>query len=231
MFYHLSELFLTYWAWPTTILITVLLLRRQINGFISSLSDKLEEASKITYGDASATFKQWQNDESDESPFTAGEKHSEDEKTQQELKQMYLVNNRMIAHDFMVNRIKGTVEKLTDFNDRMDVLIDNIAEQALVAHFEKVYRLILGSQLKTLQMLNSSANNRASREHISKLHNQHCETAKGFNPLSFENFMGFLIHHELVLESENDVFELTLAGRSLLQYLVSQGIPLESKPF
>lgn len=89
-------------------------------------------------------------------------------------------------------------------------------------HFERTYRLIFGSQINILLMLEK--NTKLSRAILEAVYGR---TFWANTPYKFNEYMGFLVGNNLVnYDPSDDGYYLTELGRGFLQYLASNNIPL-----
>lgn len=111
--------------------------------------------------------------------------------------------------------------------DREALLVRLLAQSHLETYFEQTYRLIFGSQITALKILNQGikASEANAREHFETLKGLYPEVYKHYG---YEQWLGFLLWRELVMRSD-DTFQITDLGRDFLFYLTAKGLP-ENKP-
>ena len=113
--------------------------------------------------------------------------------------------------------------------DTTSVLIRQLAAQQCVSTFERVYRLIFGSQIRMLEFLNVRTHDedtlRAFYEAIS------ATNPEFYSEYDFERWFGFLLHPGLVRRVEDsNSYETTSLAKDFLVWMVNQGLSKE-KPF
>jgi hypothetical protein len=115
-------------------------------------------------------------------------------------------------------------------SERLGVTVRVLAEARIATSFERIYRLIFGSQIFALRTLNAHPNgieiDSARAFYEQKVKAAHPDELKDF---TFDAWIGFLIHQNLVAV-KNNIHLITNNGRDFLQYIVIQGLP-EDKAF
>ena len=111
--------------------------------------------------------------------------------------------------------------------ETIELLTMHLAATQLVLLAEQVYRLIFGSQILLLKLLNTSG---AIPEE--KLRHYY-EDVKSRQPefyatYSFEGYMGFMASHRLI--SKEGEYTITVIGKEFLKWITDAGVP-ENKPF
>ncbi len=101
-------------------------------------------------------------------------------------------------------------------------VLTRFATSALVSlEFEQIEGTIWGSQIAILTYLNSRRD--ASTDELRVFYDAvDSQYPQCFSAYSFDQYMGYLIGHELVLR-EGDRFSITVKGRTYLMYRVHQG--------
>jgi hypothetical protein len=109
---------------------------------------------------------------------------------------------------------------------REELLIQLLAGALTREAWERIYLLILGSQMRLLQNLNQSP--AGLTEHDVRLIYQTALTQQPdlYQPVPFESWIGFLETTGLVSQNR-DNYVITPYGRGFLKYLVAQGLPSE----
>lgn len=108
---------------------------------------------------------------------------------------------------------------------RLPILLRELAQCRIFLHFERVYRIIFGSQIRALQSLNERP-----KVSVSEAIRFYDDVVKEFSPFyddfSFERWSGFLINNSLVEMSEG-YYVITDAGREFLHFITEARLPLE----
>ena len=110
--------------------------------------------------------------------------------------------------------------------DAVRILIRALAQSQAAATFEKVYREILGSQLRALAHANSQ--NGVPREAVEFFYTQtainHPDAYRNF---PFTQWLSFLLRSVLLREDAEGRFHITVRGRTFLAYLAQAGLSME----
>ena len=121
-------------------------------------------------------------------------------------------------------------QSITKQEDREDLLVRLLAQSHLETLFEQTYRLIFGSQISALKILNQhqgvTVSEADARAHFERLKELHPEVYQHYG---YEQWLGFLLGRDLIMRSD-DTFAITDIGRDFLLYLTAKGLP-ENKPF
>ena len=115
-----------------------------------------------------------------------------------------------------------------DEKEWVDVLIHVLARAQLEAAFERVYRVIFGSQIVLLRRLNGfgQISIEDAKHMFEPLERQFPELYKDYGLVGW---LGFLSSEKLI-SFNADMAEITELGRDFLLYLVARRLP-ENKPF
>ena len=112
--------------------------------------------------------------------------------------------------------------------DIADVLIRQLAAQQCLTLFERTYRMIFGSQILAMELINTQGP-QSSHNLCSTFY----ETAKALYPDFYgtypcESWLSFLTRYEMVQKIEgSDQFILTVPGKDFLVWLVNNGLTRE----
>lgn len=113
-----------------------------------------------------------------------------------------------------------------DATEREKFLIRLLASASIVQQFERIYSIIWGSQLGALQFLNSAGVTGVEPVALTAWYEQAAaQYADAYANYAFEQWLGFLESHQLVLSNAGRV-AITLEGREFLKYLLHQGYRL-----
>jgi hypothetical protein len=126
-----------------------------------------------------------------------------------------------------IEQYKGAIEneihlsRVTDPNERMQLLYSYSQALVIVLNFERFYNKIFGSQIYLLEYLNTGGIE--SKQNLKKFYN---DAAKQFpeiyKSIEYQKYLTFLIDSALVINN-NDIFEITTSGRDFLKFLVETG--------
>jgi hypothetical protein len=112
--------------------------------------------------------------------------------------------------------------------EREKILIKHLAVTAISHEFERVYRVIFGSQISALQIFASQE--LVSPENLLPIYEQAKRNYTEFyRSISFDSWLKFLVDFVLMAQQGNKV-GVTIRGKEFLKYLIDAGIPA-TKPF
>jgi|SRR5579872_4928964 len=112
--------------------------------------------------------------------------------------------------------------KVDDASERERVLIRHLAASYIYSRFDRTYRLIFGSQITTLQDLNTAGI--SNREIVRGNYHIAAMIAPEFYAnYTFEQWLHFLISQGLV-QADGENLSITLAGREFLKFLIQEGL-------
>jgi hypothetical protein len=113
--------------------------------------------------------------------------------------------------------------------DRIDRLVRLLAEARIATEFERIYRIIFGSQIRGLRILNQEgaipiADARQRFNAVIK------DFPDFYNSNSFDSWINFLIEVALVAKDNKDMLILTPLGKDFLHFLTQRGYS-ENRPY
>jgi len=112
--------------------------------------------------------------------------------------------------------------KIDQPSEREKTLIRALASTQIILHFERVYGILWGSQLRFLRHLNQRDQGVEAYEGSSFYEMAKLEFPTWYENLSFDMWLGFLRDSNLVLERDSRLL-ITVAGREFLKYLIAVG--------
>ena len=128
-----------------------------------------------------------------------------------------LEREKLIRKDLNGKGLDGKAEA-------MDVLIRYLAVAQLVVAFEDIYRVIFGSQIYLLRLVNENRvlglPEDAVQEHFSQVQRRF---APAFNNLAIDGYLHFLIQSHLLIKSGNN-YVITNFGVEFLEWVVKIGL-------
>jgi hypothetical protein len=125
-----------------------------------------------------------------------------------------------IAEDTIVRELEQ--RKIVEHAEREKVLIKYLAVCQNALRHENAYRLIWGSQLFALEMLNASFVG-IPPEHLQPIYaDAVAKNEDVYRAYSFDQWTGFLKQANLVRE-DSGAYHITIEGRDFLRFLVEQG--------
>ena len=118
-------------------------------------------------------------------------------------------------------RINQQLEQIAGENEKIDILVKNLAQQQINNAFEKVYCSIFGSQIRLLEFLSVQAEGKSPVQAVTPFF----DSAKYNSPEIFEgqqfsDYMAFLLAWGLV-QNENDEWSITKHGRAFITYITA----------
>lgn len=126
-------------------------------------------------------------------------------------------------------RERAILSLLDEINEdeRVSRLTRALAESCLSTAFERIYRIIYGSQISMLRLLNENPHFREHhvRDFFSRVKDRFPEIYANY---TFDRWLDFLKTAQLAVQIE-DRLQISDVGRDFLTYLTLQGLP-EAKP-
>ncbi len=118
--------------------------------------------------------------------------------------------------------------KIYDENNRLDILVSYLAQARLELSFERIYRVIFGSQIEGLRHLSEvgQVSFDEARAFFDRVKEKYPELYEDYG---FAGWLGFLESEYLVHRNGNFI-EITDFGRDFLAYLANRRLP-EGKAF
>lgn len=137
---------------------------------------------------------------------------------QQDLKHLIPIDPTGLREEIEGN-INKQLTEITNDDDKIDILVKNLAQQQISNTFEKLYYNIFGSQIRLLEFLSVQADGKAPIQTVTPFY----ESAKYNNPEAYEtyqftDYMGFLLSWGLVINEENK-WGITNHGRAFISYI------------
>jgi len=134
---------------------------------------------------------------------------------------------RLIPHDITGLReeleisIQDEIQEVSSENEKIDILIKNLAQAQIANNLDKVYYYIYGSQIKLLEFLSIQENGESNMQSILFFFEQ----AKQNNPETFINarfsdYINFLISWDLV-QNINSKWVITTRGQGFIKYITA----------
>lgn len=113
---------------------------------------------------------------------------------------------------------------LDDSSQAVDVLIRYLATTQLLITFERLYRIIFGSQIFLLKAANenrSGLHDQFVRDHFAHVRRMF---VSAFEQWTVENYIHFLLNEQLMLK-EGEFFRITNLGVHFLEWMTRIGAP------
>lgn len=208
-----------HFAWPLSvcgmIVILGLALLYQHRGAIGRLIDRIKSIGKggvDATGASSLATKQAETKEIVPQPSAAG-------KLLKDFDNQLLLEQEALITKFL------SEENVTDPVEREQVLTRYLAGSYLIIRFDSAFRSIFGTQLRALEMLNSSEPEGLPFAAVEAWY----EVGKATYPVmykdgayTFEDWLGFM-HRMVLVKTVNTHLHITVFGREFLKYLLDMG--------
>ncbi len=190
--------------WPTVVVIIILIFKKQIQSLISRIT-------KVGYGDKYIEAEQ----EIDV------KKQKKDNKKVPEVSKIDRVLNFFqpeTINTFLQEVDKDTnIETFEEETQKIELLRKYASIIFLMLHFDRIYYLIFGSQIKILQQLNKLLPE--TRESLRIFYDEIKRSSVIFDNYSYEDYLNFLFSYSLIREDDG-VVSLTILGSDFLKYLL-----------
>jgi hypothetical protein len=105
-----------------------------------------------------------------------------------------------------------------DSEDTGEILVRHLAATQLMVRCERTHRVIFGSQIVALHMMNNSG--AQPGESLRPLfENARAQEPKFYGAYTFEDWIGFLIKEVAVIKTDQNLYAITVYGQSYLNYI------------
>lgn len=207
--------FLSSIAWPLITIIIFLALKNPISNFINNIK-------KLTYGDTGIeTNSVKQKDDEDYLTELLGD--TKDASNLDKVLAKFSDNalnsiDEIIENETQISTVEGLPNKYERIYKYAKLLI-------LIKNAEKIYSLILGSQIRMLQRLNYS---QIETKAELKLYYDNAvkNNPEGYKNYPYDSYLNFLVLNGLI-KIENEDVHITDAGRDFLRYIVEANLTVE----
>lgn len=203
-------------AWPLAIVAATWLFRSEIRGLVPRIEELGPGGVKLRRPEAAAT---------EQKKIESGPSQASGDIQLQDIPGL----GRTEAIAELEKLLHSALEAQTETAEaRVNRLIRLLAEARLTAEFERIYRVIYGSQIAGLNALNSEGRVllEDARRRFEPVALAHPDLYKDGG---FDRWLGFLLHTGLVTRRDEAV-ELTPLGRDFLVFLTQRGYR-EDRPF
>lgn len=209
---------LTTIIWPIVCLVIIYTLK-------SPISNLIRRITKIGYDKAGiiAESSNLQSENKENNPIERLSKGSTNENIDNFLS---LFNPLTITEYENAVKKETNLDNYTTPEEREYVLFRYSQAIYLIMHFNKIYELIFGSQIKLLQVLNGSL-----RENSNSL-KRFYDTARDkyfttYDNYSYEQYLSFLFNYRLIMQESDGNIKITILGRDFIKYIVETGLSTE----
>lgn len=211
-FRYISEIneFLKFSLWPLIVIGTVYYFRSNIAGLINRIQNIKGAGMEV-----SCLTDKGQKEEKviETKPIS--------ETLSQEIK-----NQLSSSLDEIKIEYSGKIEALKqESNKKEEYLINELSLTNLALEFERIYRVIFGSQIQMLRILKEQVNGSLpSKSVISMFIFTQRSNDPNLNNFTFEKYMSFLTNNNLIASGVN-FYKLTVKGIDFLSYIDYQKYP------
>ncbi len=193
---------LKYIAWPLVMLISIFILKGKLGDIFSG------SIKSAKHGDTEVQF------------FEGKQPVKPDANKQQDLQHLIPVDPTGLRSK-VEEKIQSQLLEINNDNEKIDILVKNLAQQQISNAFEKIYYNIFGSQIKLLEYLSVQTEGKSDAETLNGIF----EDTKKDNPdffkeWEFSDYMNFLANWDLV-ENKNDEWFITHNGRAFIIYITA----------
>lgn len=163
--------------------------------------------------------------------FPGGELEAEKQIEAQELEKTEPMSIKELEDLFddgdLVQNVKENYEKILEDTKKsneetINNLLNEIAIRDLVIDFEKIYKVIFGSQISLLQHLNTKGFSGDTRVYLESFF----QTVKNIWPIlkdwNLDQYLGYLITKSLI-DTSQGTYKITDRGKSFLSYVFNSG--------
>ncbi len=200
----IKNLLNNYYFWIALVVIVFLII------FYKPISEKVKKIKNI--GKAGVAFEEQQDTASDQSKAA--------EQLLSKLDNQYILDQEAGIRKEFGAKLGGNPKEMEK------VLIRYLAVMYMVAEFEKIYRIIYGSQIKILLKLNNGIQTEAQQllPYYQEAANEYPSIYQDY---AFPDYMGYLTNESLVVLENNATYGITLKGRTFLSWLINIGYSFE----
>jgi hypothetical protein len=218
MNYHYYEIilnFLSSISWPIVILIILYSFKKPITRF-------LKQIKKVTYGETTVERqnKSQKEEKSKIDILTIGNDFTYIDETLNKFSET--------TKNFSLNVIESetTLSEINDYQQKFERILKYSQLLIIVKSAERIYHLIYGSQIRLLQKLNYSSENKDNVKYFyDNAVKYFPETYKNY---PYESYLDFLVKQGLIIyENDDDYISITEKGKDFLRYLIESNSNLE----
>src|SRR5690606_30773553 len=113
---------------------------------------------------------------------------------------------------------ESKIKEFTDVNKKVEILTKYAEALYLILSFDRLYNTIFGNQLFILDLVNT--NNTQTKEDLRIFYDNAREKYPNFfDTYPYDDYIEFLISHELIVFSNDGYCAITWLGRDFLKYL------------
>jgi hypothetical protein len=203
-------------VWPVAVILIivfiVLLLKK-------SFQDLLTRVTRLKYGDTVAEVSQTRQEPNENSLLAQNQADKQNETIE---KALGLFSISTVAKAKSVVENESKINEINDDHKKVETLIKYSEALYLILSFERIYYNIFGSQLYILDFINTNFTQTKSDLKIfyDNAKEKYTEFYDGY---SYDNYFAFLINHDLITITEDNICSITWLGRDLLKYLIETG--------
>lgn len=213
--YIVKTLVILFTSWPCVVLFVFLALRKHCVAILKKLKDELRiKDNKFSMGGESGQpdIQNSTQDKLYDIPATTSDKALKKRKTEYNLPE--LPDNGLKKYSL---EIEADLKKQlsTSPYKKIDIMVRDSASYRIATEFERIYRIIFGSQMRLLRHLASVKNlTKSDVMKFFKHEKRECPDSK----IELEPWIRFIISHGLV-EYKNNEYMITSKGLAFIAYI------------
>jgi len=139
---------------------------------------------------------------------------------QQNLQHLIPIDPTGLRED-LEQKINQQLEQIAGDNEKIDILVKNLAQQQISNAFEKTYYGIFGSQIRLLEFLSIQVEGKAPVHAVTPFFDSaKYNSPEVFEGQQFSDYIAFLLTWGLV-QNENDEWSITKHGRAFITYITA----------
>ena len=182
-----------------------------------SIQDLIARISGIKYGKIGADVAHPRQEKTEKSFF-----EQEDNRNETIEKALGIFSATTLERAKNVVESESKINEVTDVNKKVETLTKYAEALYLILSFDRLYNTIFGSQLFILDFVNTD--NTQTKEQLKIFYDNAKEkNSHFFDTYSYDDYIEFLVLHELIVFAKDGSCGITWLGRDFLKYLIETG--------
>lgn len=201
-------------SWPFIILIIFFAVREDIVGILKKIKEDLRvKDNKISFGDSNQPdIHNSTQDKLYDIPATTSDKKLKKQKTEYKLPE--LPDTGLKAYTLEIeNKLKKDLAESP--YKKIDIMVRDSTNYRIATEFERIYRIIFGSQIRLLRHLEAAKT--LTKNEVAKFFKQEKRKMPD-SDIELEPWTRFVVSQGL-MEYKNDEYSITNKGRAFIAYL------------
>lgn len=201
-------------SWPFIILVIFFAVRKHIVGILKKIKEDLRvKDNKISFGDSNQPdIPNSTQDKLYDIPATTSDKKLKKRKTEYNLPE--LPDTGLKAYTLEIeNKLKKDLAESP--YKKIDIMVRDSTNYRIATEFERIYRIIFGSQIRLLRHL--EATKTLTKNEMVKFFKQEKRKAPDSN-IELEPWIKFVVSQGL-MEYKDDEYKITPKGQAFIAYL------------